>query len=108
MEIQFIDPDLLWDCQTIQYTYEKATDPTLEDVLHSDEIQPRIKGLKADQLVFICTSTYQHEDADAKEKLSILRKKLKYKKLYIRKALQSEVHIPADQKCCVMIHESFK
>lgn len=40
--------------------------------------------------------------------MSSLRKKLKYKKLYIRKALPTELNIVPENKICVMIHESCK
>ncbi|CAK69659.1 unnamed protein product (macronuclear) [Paramecium tetraurelia] len=108
LEIQFIDPNLLWDCQTLIYNYEKTQDPTLGQILQSPEIQDKIQQINPTDLIYICTSAYQHDDTDENDKMSSLRKKLKYKKLYIRKALQSELNIEKDNKICIMIHESFK
>ncbi|CAD8175796.1 unnamed protein product [Paramecium octaurelia] len=108
LEIQFIDPNLLWDCQTLVYNYDKAQDPTLGQILQSPEIQEKIQQINPSDLIYICTSAYQHDDTDENDKMSSLRKKLKYKKLYIRKALQSELNIEKENKICIMIHESFK
>lgn len=71
-------------------------------------MQAEIKNIKPSDLIYICTSTYQHDTTDENEKMSTLRKKLKYKKLYLRRALQSELNIAPENKVCIMIHESCK
>ncbi|CAD8072992.1 unnamed protein product [Paramecium sonneborni] len=108
LEIQFIDPNLLWDCQSLIYAYDKNQDPPLGQILQTPEIQDKIQNINPSELVYICTSSYQCDDTNENEKMSTLRKKLKYKKLYIRKALQSELNIEKENKVCIMIHESFK
>lgn len=57
--------------------------------------------------VLTVTSNYHTEDITLDESLSSLKKKLKFKKFYIRRLIREE-QLPDDKKVGVLIHESYR
>lgn len=98
LQVSYINPTTLWDCKTIDIKYKKAPDLSLATLLSQPEVHEKLENVPLDRFIFIVSSTFSGEIVQQDEKINAIRKKLKYKKLYIRRALPRELEIPSDEK----------
>jgi hypothetical protein len=79
---------LIWDSNEEVFHYDRSLNLKMMDVIE----EKGQEWLAADhsQVVLTCSSLYNQEDVFIDEMLHILKKKLKYRKLFIRRLSQSE------------------
>jgi hypothetical protein len=54
-----------------------------------------------------CATTYSTEDVFIDDMLDNLRKKIKYRKLFIRKMTEYEINVPLDNRVIFIVHNGY-
>jgi ubiquitin carboxyl-terminal hydrolase 4/11/15 len=108
MELNYISTDMLWNLKTFQYEYDKSSALKVRNIFEQTAVEHWMgEKIDFDQLVLTVTSNYNQEDVTLDEPIKSLKKKLKFKKFYIRRLLPEEV-IPTENKVGILIHESYR
>lgn len=100
IELNYINNEVLWEVKSITVEFDKSSSIKVRDLLRMNEVQDWLGGgpvTELDNFVLTVTSNYNTEDISLDEPVMMLKKKLKFKKFYIRKLLKQELH-PQDKK----------
>ncbi|KAM3144034.1 hypothetical protein pb186bvf_003798 [Paramecium bursaria] len=100
LKIQVIQDDNIWLSKEETYEFDKFAGLKFKDIV------PHI-GLDPDQVIMTCSNNFSYEEVFIDEMLHVLKKKLKYKKLFLRKLTSYEQSITLDDRIQVILNNVF-
>ena len=91
IELNYINSEVLWEVKSITVEFDKSSAIKVRDLLSMNEVQDWLGSVpdpELDNFVLTITSNYNTENISRDEPVKSLKKKLKFKKFYIRKLLK--------------------